>query len=325
MPLTDIAVRGAKPGTKPFRLFDAGGLYLEVAPSGGKWWRLKYRFDRKEKRLSLGTYPAVSLKDARGKRDATKKLLADGIDPSASRRAERAASSNTFEAVAREWFLRHEPGWAKTHSDKVIRRLELNVFPWLGSRPIAQISAPDLLQVMRRIEERGAVDTTHRVLQYCGQVFRYAVATGRAHRDPAADLKGAIPPPIREHHATLTDPRAVGELLRAIHAYNGSTITRCALRLAPLLFVRPGELRRAEWAEFNFDLAEWRIPASKMKAGALLTQWKQCAPYKVRRETRSLRIQLTLRLLDEVRWLARPVRSRRPGRKTLPVAVCNDW
>ena len=265
--LTDTAIRKVKPGDKPIRMFDGGGLYLEVSPAGGKWWRLKYRFDGKEKRLSLGVYPDVGLKDARERRDANRKLLAAGIDLSENRkamksvRAERA--SNSFEVVTREWFAKYSPNWSEHHRDRMIRRFERDIFPWMGGRPIAEITAPELLAVVRRIESRGALETAHRALGTCGQVFRYAVATGRAQHDPSGDLRGALPPTKGEHFAAVTDPKRVGELLRAINGYQGTLTVQCALRLAPLVFVRPGELRRAQWADIDLDTAEWRYTVSK--------------------------------------------------------------
>ena len=269
MALTDKAIRAAKHGEKAIRLFDRDGLYLELAPSGGKWWRLKYRFANKEKRVSLGVYPEVSLKEARERRDAQRKLLANQIDPSAQRKAAKAAivfrTANSFEAVAREWFATFSKHWAKGHADKVLHRLEHNVFPALGDRPIAEIAPRELLAVLKRVEKRGALETAHRTKQNCSQVFRYAVATGRAERDPSADLRGALAPVKQKHHASITDPKAIGALLRAIEGYEGSDVTRCALRLAALTFVRPGELRRAEWTEFDLDKGEWRIPAARMK------------------------------------------------------------
>ena len=274
MPLTDTAVRNAKPGDKPAKLFDAGGLYLEVAPGGGKWWRLKYRFDGKEKRLSLGTYPDVKLKDARERRDEMRKLLANGIDPGENRKAVKASrterAENSFEAIAREWFAKYSPTWAPSHGDKIIRRLERDIFPWLGGRPIAEINAQEILSALHRIEARGALETAHRAQQYCGQVFRYAVVTGRAARDPCGDLKGALPPVKQVHFASITEPAAVGELLRAIDGFRGTFIVQCALRLAPLFFVRPGELRKAEWAHFALDKAEWRYITSKTKTEHLV-------------------------------------------------------
>ncbi len=269
MPLTDTAIKNAKPCDKTARMFDGGGMYLEISPAGGKWWRLKYRYDSKEKRLSLGVYPDVSLKDARQRRDDARKLLADGIDPGENRKAVKATkterAANSFEVIAREWFARKSPGWATSNADKIIKRLENDAFPWLGGRPIAEITPPELLKVLRRIEERGAVESAHRMRNYCGQIFRYAIATGRAERDASADLRGALPPPITQHRAAITDPKAAAELLRAMDSYQGSFVTKCALRLAPLVFVRPGELRKAEWAEIDLDKAEWNIPAERMK------------------------------------------------------------
>lgn len=269
MPLTDTAIRNAKPAAKPVRLFDAGGLYLEVAPSGGKWWRLKYRVDGKEKRLSLGVYPEVSLKAARERRDEARALLAAGVDPGEQRKAQKLAgaerSANSFEVIAREWYAKHAPTWAPGHGEKIIRRLERDVFPWIGARPVAELSAPELLAVLRRIEARGAIETAHRARQNCGQVLRYAIATGRAERDPCADLRGALSPVKGTHFAAVTDPAAVAALLRAIDAYAGAFVTRCALKLAPLVFVRPGELRKAEWSEFDLEGAQWDIPAVRMK------------------------------------------------------------
>lgn len=269
MALTDTAIKNAKPSAKPTKLADEKGLFLLVAPSGGKWWRLKYRIGGKEKLLSLGTYPEVSLKDARLRRDEARKLLADGIDPSENRKAIKAAKAesagNSFEVIAREWFTKHAANWVSAHSDRIIRRFERDIFPWMGARPIADITAPELLAVLQRIEARGAVETAHRALQNCGQVFRYAVATGRAQRDPSGDLKGALPPVKEKHLAAITNPKAIGPLLRAIDDYEGQFVTKCALRLAPLVFVRPGELRKAEWVEFDLDKAEWNIPAARMK------------------------------------------------------------
>jgi integrase len=269
MALTDKAIRAARHGDKPVRLFDGGGLYLELAPSGGKWWRLKYRFAGKEKRLSLGVYPHIALKQARERRDDAKRLLANGIDPSEQRKATREAiterAANSFEAVAREWFAAFSAKWVKGHSDKILRRLEHNVFPHVGDRPIAEITSKEMLGVLRKVESRGAIETAHRTKQNCSQVFRYAVATGRAERDPTVELKGALTPPRERHHPAIIDPKGIGALLRAIDGYDKSLVTKCGLRLAPLTFVRPGELRRAEWTEINLDKAEWRIPAERMK------------------------------------------------------------
>jgi len=266
--LTDKTIKSLVPGEKKTRHFDAGGLYLEVAPSGGKWWRLKFRYGGKEKRLSLGTYPTVSLREARERRDGAKKMLANGIDPSAARKEEKAearAASETFEVIAREWHGSFLKGLTERSASEILHRIERDVFPWVGHKPVREVTAPDLLAVVRRIESRGAPETARRVLQYLSRIGRYAVATGRAERDAAADLRGALPPANKKHFSTLTDPKDVAALLRAIDTYQGSYIVLCALKLAPLVFVRPGELRKAEWAEFNLDEAEWRIPAERMK------------------------------------------------------------
>jgi len=271
MPLTDTAVRNAKPAEKPARLFDGGGLYLEVAPSGGKWWRFKYRFLGKEKRISLGTYPDVSLKEAREKRDEARKLLAVGTDPGENRKAMKSAqaerAANSLEVVTREWFAKYSASWNKSHGDKIIRRFERDIFPWIGGRPVAEVTAPELLTVMRRIEGRGALETAHRALGNCGQVFRYAIATGRAERDVAADLRGALPPVKVTHFAAVTEPAKVADLLRGLDGYRGTFPVACALRLAPLVFVRPAELRKAEWADIDLDAAEWRYHVSKTDTG----------------------------------------------------------
>ena len=268
MPLTDSAVRNAKKREKPAKLSDERGLYLLVN-AVGKYWRFDYRFAGKRKTLALGVYPDVSLATARERRDEARRQLARDIDPSMARRIHRTAiverAANSFEAVAREWHQRYKRNWAESTAAGILRRLELDVFPWIGGRPIAEITPPELLAVLRRIESRGALETAHRVHQNSSQIFRYAVATGRAERDPAADLRGALPPVRAKHHAAITDPKGVGPLLRAISGYGGSFVAKCALRLAPLVFVRPGELRQAEWAECDLDSAEWRIPAERMK------------------------------------------------------------
>lgn len=269
MPLSDTTVRNAKAKAKPFKLADERGLYLLVGANGSKLWRFKYRAAGKEKLLALGAYPDVGLKLARERRDEARRLLAENIDPSEHRklqkRQDRTSAADTFQTVALEWLAKFSPGWAQSHADKIIRRFEKDIYPWMGARPIAEITAPELLGVLRRIEARGAIETAHRAKQECGNVFRYAIATGRAERDPSQDLRGALPPSRGKHFATITEPKAVGELLRALDSYPGSFVTTCALKLAPLLFVRPGELRRAEWTEVDLNGAEWRIPAEKMK------------------------------------------------------------
>ena len=268
VPLTDIKIRNAKPKEKPVALFDGGGLYLLVTPSGGKLWRLKYRYDGKEKLLALGAYPEISLTGARQRRDEARRQLVQGIDPGAIKKAQKqavAAEKETFEAVAREWHTAFTPSWAPRNAATILSRLNHDLIPWLGSRPINEIKAPELLSVLRRAESRGALELAHRLRAIAGKVFRYAIATGQAERDPSADLKGALPPPKVKHHAAITDPKDVAPLLRALDGYEGGFVVKCALRLAPLLFVRPGELRHAEWAEINLDEAVWNIPAHKMK------------------------------------------------------------
>jgi integrase len=267
--LTDPECKKAELKDKPYRKFDGGGLYLEVHPNGAKYWRLKYRHAGKEKRLALGVYPAVSLKQAREMAQDEKRKLSAGRDPATERKIQklmgRVALENSFEAVAREWLERRAGKLSAKHVEKVMARLSKNLFPWIGDRPIAEVSAPELLQALRRVEERGAVHTAKRLLQYAGQVFRYGISTGRCQRDIAADLRGALTEEVETHRAAITDPKKVGALLRALDGYQGEFATRCALRLSPLLFVRPGELRHAEWSEIDLDRAEWSIPAEKIK------------------------------------------------------------
>jgi integrase len=272
MALTNTAIRNAKPETKARKLFDERGLYLLVAPDGGKWWRFKYRFGGKEKLLSLGVYPDVGLKQAREKRDAARKLVAASVDPSAERQAAKAALIETerrerdsFEAVAREWFQKFSSNWVPAHAETVIHRLQADLFPWIGSRPIAEITAVELLEVLRRIEARGAVSTAHRIKQICGQVFRYAIATGRVPRDPRADLRGALAPEREQHFGALTKPADAAALIRAIDGYCGSFVVKCALRFTALTFARPGEIRKAQWSEIDLAESLWRIPAERMK------------------------------------------------------------
>lgn len=264
--LTDPKCKNAKPKEKAYKLADEKSLYLEVMPNGAKYWRMKYRYGGKEKRMAFGVYPEIGLKDARTKRDDARKLLSDGIDPNENRKAMKAAQiadAETFEVVAREWFANNAAGWVENHGNRIIRRLERDIFPWLGNAPIRDLDAPKLLGALRRIQERGAVETAHRALQNCGQIFRYAIATGRAERDISADLKGALPPVKGGHFAAVTDPKQVAELLRAIDAYQGTFTVQCALKLAPLFFVRPGELRQAEWKDFDLEAAEWRYTVTK--------------------------------------------------------------
>lgn len=265
MALSDAAVRNAKPRERRYKLFDEAGLFLIITPEGGKWWRVRYRWQGKEQTLSLGTYPKVTLRQARLASDAIHQQLHAGINPSEARKARFAAMHDTFTVIARDWQAARAPRRSTGHAARILRDLEKDVLPWIGQKPIRAITAPNLKAILSRMVERGAVESAHRVLQVCGQVFRYAIAGEQAERNPAADLKGWLPTPARAHFATITDPQAIGELLRAIDGYQGSFPVRCALRLAPRLMVRPGELRQAEWGEFDLNAAEWRIPAAKMK------------------------------------------------------------
>lgn len=271
--LTAVAVKNIKPGEKPLKLTDGGGMFLLVDPKGGKYWRLAYRFVGKQKTLALGTYPEVTLEAARKARDKARLQLKEGLDPGMMRKVDkltaRHKAENSFEAIAREWHGKFKPTWTDHTAEKNLRILELNAFPWLGARPIDDIKAPELLAVLRRVEERGLLDTAHRLRQTAGQVFRYGIATGRCERDIAADLKGAVPPRKQKHHAALTEPAAFGALLRDIWAYKGSASTCCAFRLSALFGLRPGEIRNLEWAEVDTDNLLIRIPLGKMKARRL--------------------------------------------------------
>lgn len=279
---SDASIKAVKPADPRQRLTDGAGLYLKLFVKGGSHaWRFDYSLNGRRNTISFGTYPTTGLALARKQADQARKLVREGVDPSVARQASRQEAvqqreakrrleaglpaTDSFEAVARDWYLKNAPNWAPSHSEKILRRLERDVFPWLGDRHVASIKPTELLSVIKRVEERGAIETTHRIQQNCGQVFRYAVSTGRAESDPSRDLRGALTPWKPEHYPTLTDPRQVGLLVQDIDAYQGSFIVRCAMKLSPILFVRPGELRRAEWHEISLDGAEWRIPASKMK------------------------------------------------------------
>ena len=268
VPLTEMKIKKVKIQSKPVTLFDGNGLFLLITPTGGKLWRFKYTFDGKHNLLSFGAYPGISLLDARQKRDEARRQLAKGIDPGAIRKAQKQANveeTETFEIIAREWHARYAPTWKPRHAEGLITRLERDVFPYIGAKPIKNIKAPELLTVLRRIESRGALETAHRARSISNQIFRYAVATGRAERNPATDLIGALPPVKTINRAAITEPMKVGKLLRAIDGYQGSFIVQCALKIAPLVFVRPGELRHAEWSEIDFENTEWNIAAGKMK------------------------------------------------------------
>jgi len=274
MPLTDLQIKGIKPSDKPIKLADGGGMFLLITPQGQRYWRLKYRFGGKEKLLALGVYPDVTIKTARQMRDDAKKLIASDVDPSDAKKAKKASQQldgpDSFENVAREWFAKNEASWAETHASKILRRLEVDAFPQIGAKPIGTITAPMILAVARKIEARGAKDTAHRAVQNIGQVMRYAVATGRAERDPTGDLRGALPPVRHKHFAALTDPKQVGDLLRAFDAFEGTSVVKAALQLAPLVFVRPGELRQALWADFDLDAGTWAFNASKARKGDVI-------------------------------------------------------
>ncbi|EFK96571.1 Integrase [sediment metagenome] len=269
MPLTDTSIRNAKPTDKPYSLADERGLSIQIQPAGGKWWRLRYRFDGKAKMLSLGIYPDTSLKDARTRRDDARKLLANGVDPGETRKAAKqakaAVDTNTFEALGREWIATRGKEWTESYTFKTKSALERNAFPAIGSKPIAEITAPDLLALLRAIELRGTVDMAHRVQQHCGAIFRYAIATGRAVNDPVPSLRGALSTVRQEHYAALTDPLEFAGLLRAIDSYRGEVTTKVAMQLLALTFQRTKEVRFAEWSQFDLEAALWRIPAEIMK------------------------------------------------------------
>lgn len=271
--LTDPTIRNATPSPdgKPRKLYDEEGLFLLIQKHT-KSWRWRYRLRGTDSTLTLGKYPAVSLKEARTERGRLAGLVAKGINPTEQRRTERQAAiretSGTFEAVAHEWLAKiHQSAVVPAHYERNVRRIEQHLLPWLGSRPIDQINAPELLQTLRRVADTGHVETAHRVRTLAGQVFRYAIATGRAERDVAADLRDALPAAKDKHHAAVTAPDEVGALLRAIQRDGGTFVVSCALRLAPYLFVRPGELRKMEWSEVDLPSATWTVPGAKMKSG----------------------------------------------------------
>lgn len=269
MPITAIEIKKAQPREKPYKLSDGKGLFIMVNPTGSKYWRMSYRYGGKQKTLALGVYPEVSLADARHKCNEARKLLQNDIDPSDVKRAKKLAKTeaqeNSFQALALEWFEKQKPHWSSHHIERVNRMLHKELFPHIGKRPISDITSPDLLSCLRRVESRGAIETAHRVKQVAGQVFRYAVASGKAERDPSADLKDALSTPTKSHFAAITDPKEVGKLLITLDAYQGTPEVTTALKLAPLLFCRPTELRHMEWEEINWEKQEWHIPGEKMK------------------------------------------------------------
>jgi len=265
MPLTDTTIRNVKPTDKPQKLFDGNGLFLFVAPGGTKSWRWKYRFQGREKLLTFGTYPQFSLKEARAACADAKKMLSGGVDPSVQKKTASRIRENTFEAITREWHANRKSGWTGRYAEDVLERIANNIFPHLGNRPINEITPPELLNVLRKIEVRGAFYQAHRIRETCSLVFRYAIATGRAERDTAADLSGALIAHVATPRAAITDPGEVGGLLRAIEGYTGNFVTKCGLQLLALTFLRPGEVRLGEWSEIDMDEKLWRIPAKRMK------------------------------------------------------------
>ncbi len=269
MSLTDAKIRTAKSKEKPYKLTDERGMYLYIAPGGGKLWRFNYAFDGKQKTLALGPYPEISLADARERREEARKLLANGVDPGNIKKAQKAArlerAANSFEVLAREWYEKQTGTWSDSHGVRILRRFERDVFPLIGGLPVADITAPVLLDAIRKIEARGAVETAHRAMQNCGQVFRYAIATGRADRDPTPDLRGALTPVQATHFAAVTEPLEAGKLLRLLDTYTGGYAVRAALKVAPLVFVRPGELRNARWSDVDLEAGEWRYIVPKTR------------------------------------------------------------
>lgn len=270
MKLTDIKCKNAKTAAKPLKLADGAGMYLEVMPNGSKYWRLKYRINGKEKRLALGVYPETSLADARDKRQKARKLLEAGIDPSEAKKTEKRLakleSDNTFESVAREWHENQKERWSRAYPGKVMRCFEKNVFPHIGNRPIAQITPPEILECLRKIEKRGSLDVAATTKQLCGQVFRYGIQTGKCERDATADLRGALKIRKTKHYAAI-EAKDIPEFLKALEKNDARLFSRTqrAIKLSMLVFARPGEIRQARWSEIDFDTKTWTIPAEKMK------------------------------------------------------------
>ncbi|MBF0106863.1 MAG: integrase arm-type DNA-binding domain-containing protein [Deltaproteobacteria bacterium] len=269
MNLTNTKVNNAKATGKTYRLTDGRGLYLEVSPTGCKWWRYKYRIDGKEKRFALGAFPDVNLKEARERHLEARKLVEQDIDPVENKRASKASRAedvkNAFEVIAREWHVKNITRWTDQHGIAVMQRFEKDLFPYIGSKPISKISNHELLKILNKIQERGAEETAHRLLQYCSKVCRYAIVSERLDRDFTVGLKEALKPVSKRHLAAITDPEELAELLKSTEDYEGHSITKLALKFAPLVFVRPGEMRKAEWSEIDFENADWNIPAEKMK------------------------------------------------------------
>lgn len=290
MALSDIAIRNAKHQAKPYKISDSGGLFLLVVPTGGKLWRYSYRFDGKQKTLALGSYPDTGLKEARDYHSAARKILAAGIDPNEDRKnvkaAKKLSAANSFELVAREWWQSYMKSKADSHKEKVIRRFELYLFPWLGKKPISEITAPQFLEIIRRIEKQNIAETAKRTLQTAGQVFRYAVQNGMVARDITTDLKGALAATTVKHMAAFTEPKDVAELLRALDGFKGTLTVQCAIKLAPLVFVRPSELRMAKWADIDLESAIWQYLVSKTKTNHIVPLSRQAVA--ILREIHSL-------------------------------------
>ena len=265
MPLTDTAIRAVRPTGKIQKIFDGHGLYLHVSAIGTKTWRFKYRFLNKEKLLTLGTYPIVSLKEARQKANDARKEIDNGIDPSAKRKIEKLQAANTFEAVAREWHELQAQKWTENYAKRVMYMLVRNAFHVIGSKPVNQITTPEILMILKKVEARGIIGTAHALKQVCSNIMRYAVITGRAEHNPAADLRGALAPYIKKHRPALTTPERVGRLMYAIYHYTGSMVIKSALKIMALTFCRTGEIRFARWNEFDFENKIWRIPGERMK------------------------------------------------------------
>lgn len=267
LPLTDLQVKNAKPREKEYKLSDGNGLYLLVTPTGGKLWRFNYTYSGKQKTLFLKTYPEKSLLDARKDRDDARRLIVNGVDPGELKKAQKATEqqkAETFRNIALEWHEQKKPEWSETHSDRILKRLEQDIHPYIGDKPISEIKTPELVELLQRIALR-TLETAHRLKIAVDMIFRYAVVKGRIETNPAAALRGVLPTVRHKHMAAPTEPAAVAELMRAIEGFSGSFVVKCALQLAPLVFVRPGELRAAEWSEIDFENAQWNIPAKKMK------------------------------------------------------------
>jgi integrase len=270
LPLSDLQVKNAKPKETDYKLSDGYGLHLLITPTGGKLWRFQYRFDNKQKILALGAYPSVTLSDARQRREEAKKQLANNADPCAIRKAQKETvlvqaenDSNTFEKIAKEWLAKNSPQWSQSHIKTITSRLERDVYPAFGSRAAKTIARNDVKCLMEKVAARGTIETADRIKLYCRQILRYALNNDLIESNPVDDMKDILPKRTAGHHAALTDPKQVAHLLRAIDGFEGSYIVKCALQLAPQIFVRPGELRAAEWSDINFVEAEWRYHISK--------------------------------------------------------------